>query len=28
VIAVPLVLFLLGILAGLVSVGFHLVGGR
>ena len=27
-IAVPLVLFLLGIMAGLVSVGFHLVGGR
>ena len=28
VIAVPLALFLLGIMAGLVSVGFHLVGGR
>jgi hypothetical protein len=26
-IAVPLALFLLGIMAGLVSVGFHLVGG-
>lgn len=25
---VPLVLFVLGIMAGLVSVGFHLVGGR
>jgi len=28
VIAVPLALFLLGVMAGLVSVGFHLVGGR
>ena len=28
VIAIPLALFLLGIMAGLVSVGFHLVGGR
>jgi hypothetical protein len=27
-IAVPLALFLLGVMAGLVSVGFHLVGGR
>lgn len=27
-IAIPLALFLLGIMAGLVSVGFHLVGGR
>ena len=27
-IAVPLALFLLGIMAGLVSLGFHLVGGR
>ena len=27
-IAVPLVLFVLGVLAGLVSLGFHLVGGR
>jgi hypothetical protein len=26
--AIPLALFLLGIMAGLVSVGFHLVGGR
>ncbi|HZL50122.1 MAG TPA: hypothetical protein VFC37_04150 [Terracidiphilus sp.] len=26
--AMPLALFLLGILAGLVSLGFHLVGGR
>lgn len=25
---VPLVLFVLGVLAGLASVGFHLVGGR
>jgi hypothetical protein len=28
VIATPLTLFLLGVLAGLISVGFHLVGGR
>lgn len=28
VIAIPLALFLLGIMAGLVSIGFHLVGGR
>jgi hypothetical protein len=28
VIAIPLALFLLGIMAGLVSVGFHFVGGR
>ncbi len=28
VIAIPLALFLLGIMAGLVSFGFHLVGGR
>jgi hypothetical protein len=28
VVAIPLALFLLGIMAGLVSVGFHLVGGR
>ncbi|MGA9061855.1 MAG: hypothetical protein WB341_09345 [Terracidiphilus sp.] len=28
VIVIPLALFLLGIMAGLVSVGFHLVGGR
>jgi hypothetical protein len=27
-ITAPLALFILGILAGLVSVGFHLVGGR
>ena len=27
-IAMPLALFLLGVMAGLVSVGFHLVGGR
>jgi hypothetical protein len=27
-IAVPLALFLIGAMAGLVSVGFHLVGGR
>jgi|HubBroStandDraft_6_1064221.scaffolds.fasta_scaffold1696766_1 hypothetical protein len=27
-IAIPLALFLLGIMAGLVSVGFHIVGGR
>jgi hypothetical protein len=27
-IAIPLALFLLGIIAGLVSVGYHLVGGR
>ena len=27
-IAIPLALFLLGVMAGLVSVGFHLVGGR
>ena len=26
--AVPLTLFLLGIMGGLISVGFHLVGGR
>jgi hypothetical protein len=26
--AIPLALFLLGIMAGLVSLGFHLVGGR
>jgi hypothetical protein len=26
--AMPLALFLLGIMAGLVSLGFHLVGGR
>ena|ERR1039458_9312788 len=26
--AMPLVLFLLGVMAGLVSLGFHLVGGR
>jgi len=26
--AIPLALFLLGIMAGLVSVGFHLAGGR
>jgi hypothetical protein len=26
--AIPLALFLLGIMAGSVSVGFHLVGGR
>jgi hypothetical protein len=28
VIVVPLALFLVGIMAGLISVGFHLVGGR
>lgn len=28
VIATPLALFLLGVLAGLISVGFHVVGGR
>jgi len=28
VIAIPLALFLIGAMAGLVSVGFHLVGGR
>lgn len=28
IIAVPLALFLLGVLARLISVGFHLVGGR
>ena len=28
VFAVPLTLFLLGIMGGLISVGFHLVGGR
>ena len=28
IIATPLALFLLGVMAGLVSVGFHLVGGR
>ena len=27
-IAIPLALFLIGAMAGLVSVGFHLVGGR
>ena len=27
-IAIPLALFLLGVMAGLVSVGFHIVGGR
>jgi len=27
-IAIPLALFLVGIMAGLVSVGFHFVGGR
>jgi hypothetical protein len=27
-VAVPLALFLMGAMAGLVSVGFHLVGGR
>jgi len=27
-VAVPLALFLIGAMAGLVSVGFHLVGGR
>jgi hypothetical protein len=27
-IAIPLALFLMGAMAGLVSVGFHLVGGR
>jgi hypothetical protein len=27
-VAVPLTLFLMGAMAGLVSVGFHLVGGR
>ena len=27
-IAIPLALFLLGVMAGLVSVGFHVVGGR
>jgi hypothetical protein len=27
-IAIPLALFLLGVMAGLISVGFHLVGGR
>ncbi|MGD0471402.1 MAG: hypothetical protein ABSA54_23765 [Terriglobales bacterium] len=27
-IAIPMALFLLGIMAGLISVGFHLVGGR
>lgn len=27
-IAVPLALFLLGVMAGLISLGFHLVGGR
>ena len=27
-IAIPLALFLLGIMAGLTSLGFHLVGGR
>ena len=26
--AIPLALFLMGVMAGLVSVGFHLVGGR
>jgi hypothetical protein len=26
--AIPLALFLIGVMAGLVSVGFHLVGGR
>jgi hypothetical protein len=26
--AMPLAVFLLGIMAGLISVGFHLVGGR
>ena len=28
IIAAPLALFLLGVLAGLISVGFHVVGGR
>lgn len=28
IIATPLALFLLGVLAGLISVGFHVVGGR
>jgi hypothetical protein len=28
IIATPLALFLLGVLAGLISVGFHFVGGR
>jgi hypothetical protein len=28
VVAIPLALFLMGIMAGLISVGFHLVGGR
>jgi hypothetical protein len=27
-ITIPLALFLLGIMAGLISLGFHLVGGR
>ncbi len=27
-VAIPLALFLIGAVAGLVSVGFHLVGGR
>jgi hypothetical protein len=26
--AIPLALFLMGVMAGLVSVGFHIVGGR
>jgi hypothetical protein len=28
IVAIPLALFLMGAMAGLVSVGFHLVGGR
>ena len=28
VVAIPLVLFLMGAMAGLVNIGFHLVGGR
>jgi len=28
IVGTPLALFLLGVLAGLISVGFHLVGGR
>jgi len=28
IVAIPLALFLIGAMAGLVSVGFHLVGGR
>ena len=28
IVAIPLALFLMGAMAGLVNVGFHLIGGR